>query len=162
VSAWTLATSGPWIRAIGTARRLADSARIGVDPSKEVPLVIYRLLADGVVVAHLLFIVFVALGSLLVWRWRPLLWFHVPVVAWSAAIVMIGFTCPLTPLEKHLRARAGAGAYDGGFIDHYLDGVVYPGRFTALARLLVAALIVVGYVGMLARRRRGRPVVDER
>jgi Protein of Unknown function (DUF2784) len=120
-----------------------------------VPLVLYRLLADLVVVIHLLFIAFVAVGGLLIWRWRPLLWLHVPVVVWSAAIVTVGFTCPLTPLEKHLRARAGASAYEGGFVDHYLEGAVYPGRFTTLARLFVAALIVVGYTPMLARRRRG-------
>jgi Protein of Unknown function (DUF2784) len=110
-----------------------------------VPLVLYRLLADLVVVVHLLFIAFVAVGGLLIWRWRPLLWLHVPVVVWSAAIVTVGFTCPLTPLEKHLRAHAGASAYEGGFVDHYLEGGVYPGRFTTLARLVVAVLLVVGY-----------------
>jgi Protein of Unknown function (DUF2784) len=111
--------------------------------------VIYRLLADLVVVIHLAFIVFVAVGALLAWRWPLLVWAHVPVVVWAVAIVAIGFTCPLTPLEKFLRRRAGAEAYDGGFIDHYLDGVVYPGRYTPLARAFVAALIVVGYAGLL-------------
>lgn len=116
---------------------------------------LYRLLADLVVVAHLSFIVFVAAGSLLAWKWPRLLWLHIPVVVWAAAIVTVGFTCPLTPLEKHLRERAGQSSYGDGFVDHYLDGVVYPGRFTALARLLVGLLIVVGYAQLLARRRHG-------
>jgi hypothetical protein len=120
---------------------------------EEAPLVLYRLLADLVVVAHLLFIAFVAVGSVLAWRWPRLLWLHVPVVVWAAAIVTVDFTCPLTPLEKHLRERAGQSSYGGGFIDHYVDGVVYPGRFTALARLLVGLLIVGGYALLLARRR---------
>ena len=114
---------------------------------------LYRILADLVVVAHVLFIAFVAVGSTLVWKWPGLLWLHVPAVLWAAAIVMVGFTCPLTPLEKDLRERAGESSYDGGFVDHYLVDVVYPGRFTALARLLVAVLIVAGYARLLARRR---------
>ena len=114
---------------------------------------LYRILADLVLVAHLGFIAFVAVGSLLVPKWPRLLWPHVAVVAWAAAIVTVGFSCPLTPLEKHLRERAGHSSYDGGFVDHYIDGVVYPGRFTALARLLVGVLIVAGYALLLARSR---------
>jgi hypothetical protein len=49
--------------------------------------VLYRILADLVVVAHLSFIAFVAVGSLLVWKWPRLVWPHVAVVAWAAAIV---------------------------------------------------------------------------
>ena len=116
----------------------------------------YRILADLVMVLHLAFIVFVAIGSLLVLKWRRLVWPHLAVVAWAAAIVSIGFTCPLTPVEKHLRARAGSSSYDDGFIDHYLDGVVYPGGMTTLARLMVAVLIAVGYAAVVARDRRHR------
>ena len=117
---------------------------------------LYRMLADLVVVTHVVFIAFVAVGSLLVWKWPRLLWSHLAVVAWAAAIVAVGFTCPLTPLEKHLREQAGQPSYDGGFIDHYLEGVIYPGRFTTLARLLVGSLIVVGYAVLLTRGRRNR------
>ena len=87
---------------------------------------LYRMLADLVVVTHVVFIAFVAVGSLLVWKWPRLLWPHLAVVAWAAAIVAVGFTCPLTPLEKHLREQAGQSSYDGGFIDHYLDGCHLP------------------------------------
>lgn len=119
---------------------------------------LYRMLADLVVVTHLVFIAFVAVGSLLVWKWPRLLWPHLAVVAWAAAIVTVGFTCPLTPLEKHFREQAGQSSYDGGFIDHYLDGVIYPGRFTMLARLLVGMTIVVGYGLLLVHgRTRRRP-----
>ncbi len=69
---------------------------------------IYRLLADLVVVIHLAFIVFVAVGGLLAWRWPQLVWAHVPVVVWAVAIVAIGFTCPLTPLEKRSAAVPAA------------------------------------------------------
>jgi Protein of Unknown function (DUF2784) len=117
------------------------------------PPVPYRILADVVMVLHLAFIVFVAIGSLLVLKWRRLVWPHLAVVAWAAAIVSIGFTCPLTPVEKHLRERAGSSSYEGGFIDHYLDGLVYPGGMTTLARLMVAVLIAVGYAAVVVRNR---------
>jgi hypothetical protein len=123
--------------------------------------VIFRLLADVVVVVHLAFIAFIAVGAFLTWRWPRLLWLHTPVVALAVAIVGIGFTCPLTPLEKLLRRRAGGETYDGGFIDHYLSGVVYPGRYLALARGFVAALIVIGYAGLLVKRRRHPPAFTQ-
>ena len=113
---------------------------------------VYRVLADLVVVVHLAFVAFVAVGALLAWRWPRLLWVHVPVVVWAVAIVAIGFTCPLTPLEKALRRRAGGATYEGGFVDHYLTGVLYPGRYLGLARALVLALILVGYAGLALSR----------
>ncbi len=105
-------------------------------------------------VVHFLFVAFVAIGALLALRWRFLVWLHVPVVVWAVAIVAIGFTCPLTPLEKYLRRRAGAATYEGGFIDHYIRDVVYPGGYTVHARVLVALTITAGYVVMVARHRR--------
>jgi Protein of Unknown function (DUF2784) len=124
--------------------------------------VLYRMLVDLVVVTHTAFIAFAAVGSLLVWRWPRLLWPHLAVVAWAAAIVTVGFTCPLTTLEKRVREHAGHSAYDGGFVDHYFDGVIYPGRFTAVARLFVGVLIVVGYVRLVAGRRHRRRCAQSR
>ncbi len=116
--------------------------------------VLYRLLADVVVVLHLAVIVFVAVGGLLAWRRPSLLAAHVVAVVWAVAIVTIGFTCPLTPLEKELRQRADGDTYDGGFIDHYLTDVVYPGEYLGFARAVVAMLVVAGWAGLLARRLR--------
>ena len=56
-------------------------------------IVLYRLLADLVVVVHLVFFVFVAVGGLLAIKWPRLMRLHLPVVLWAAAIVTIGFTC---------------------------------------------------------------------
>jgi hypothetical protein len=117
----------------------------------------YRLLADAVMVLHLAFIVFVVVGGLLAWRWPRLLWVHGPVLLYAAAIVTIGFTCPLTPLERYLRRLAGTAGYDGGFVDHYIEGVIYPGRYTRLAQALAATVIVAGYVGLLVSRSAVRP-----
>jgi hypothetical protein len=116
---------------------------------------VYRVLADAVVLLHLGFILFVALGALLAWRWPALLWAHLPAVAWAAGTVVIGFPCPLTALEKDLRNAAGDGGYPGGFIDHYVEGVVYPERYTLALRALAAGAVVAGYLGL---RRRAQAV----
>jgi hypothetical protein len=118
--------------------------------------VAYRLLADAVVVAHFGFIVFVAAGGLLAWRWPRLMWAHVPAVAWGAGIVAVGYECPLTPLEKWLRGRGGESEYGGGFVDRYIEDVIYPDEYTPLLRAVVALLVVVGWAGLVRRRRSAR------
>lgn len=113
---------------------------------------LYRFLADVVVVVHLAFIIFVATGSLLAWRWPAVVWAHLPAVAWGAGTVAVGFLCPLTPLEKSLRAAAGDAGYPGGFVDHYVEGVVYPEEYTGALQAVAAAAVLVGYAGLLRRR----------
>jgi hypothetical protein len=113
---------------------------------------VFDVMADAVVVVHVAFIVFVAVGALLAWRWRWLLWLHVPAVVWGVGIIVIGWECPLTPLEKWLRRHDGQD-YEGGFVDRYLEGVVYPEDLTPLLRAVAAVLVVVGYAHLLRRRR---------
>jgi Protein of Unknown function (DUF2784) len=74
-------------------------------------------------------------------------------------IVTIGFICPLTPLEKELRRRAREHGYGGGFVDHYIEGVAYPGALAPLVRALIVAAIVVGYAGAIRQLRRSRAAV---
>lgn len=125
-----------------------------------------HVLATLVLAAHASFILFVALGGLAVARWPRLAWLHLPAVAWGAGISFAGAVCPLTPLENRLRVAAGADAYAGGFIDHYLLAFVYPDGLTRDARLALgfAALGVnaVAYAWLLYRRRRGRATVRQR
>jgi hypothetical protein len=117
---------------------------------------LYRILADGVMVVHFAFIVFVAVGALLAWRWPALVWVHLPAVAWGAGTVVIGFPCPLTPLEKALRRLAGGEGYQGGFVDHYIEDVIYPDEYSVVLRAVALVAIVVGYLGLRRRRRQVR------
>jgi hypothetical protein len=78
-------------------------------------------------------------------------------VAWSAALVTVGLTCPLTPLERDLRERGGEAAYEERFVERYIEGVLYPGDHTTTARALVALAIGVGWVGLVVRHQRRRP-----
>lgn len=117
---------------------------------------LYRALADLVLISHLAFIVFVVVGGLLAlrWAWLPLV--HLPAALWGLYIELSGGTCPLTPLENALRRAAGASGYSGSFIEHYVVPVVYPAALSdslqlVLAGLLVAANLVV-YSVVLWRR----------
>jgi len=118
------------------------------------------VLADLVVLLHLAFILFVMLGGLLVLRRRRLMWLHLPVVAWGAAIEFVGWVCPLTPLENHLRAAAGEAGYSGGFVEHYLIPLIYPEGLTRELQWLLGALVLL--VNALVywrvlRRQAGKP-----
>ena len=68
---------------------------------------IYRALADLVVLLHAAFVVFVVAGGLLALRWRRAPWVHIPCAVWGALIEFAGWICPLTPLENALRHLAG-------------------------------------------------------
>ena len=115
---------------------------------------VFRLLADLVVVVHFSFIIFIAVGALLAWRWPWLFWFHLPAFIYGAVIITVGFTCPLTPLEKYFRRLGHQHEYAGGFVDHYITGVIYPEKLAPLVQALIAVAVVVGYVGLLRKRRR--------
>lgn len=118
---------------------------------------IFRLLADIVLVLHLLFIAFVAAGGFLALRWPRLAWLHVPCAVWGILIELYGWVCPLTPLERTLRRQGGAAGYEGGFIEHYLLGVIYPAGLTRETQVLLGVAVVavnlVAYALVLRRRR---------
>jgi len=87
---------------------------------------IYFALASAVLVLHLLFILWIAFGVLFT-RARPLLrWLHLGSLVWGVLVEILSWPCPLTPAENWLRTRAGLGPYQGGFLLHYLDALVYP------------------------------------
>lgn len=104
---------------------------------------LYRLLADLVLILHAGFVAFVMLGALLVLRWPRIAWIHVPVVLWGAGIEFLGGICPLTPLENHLRRLAGDLGYPGGFVEHYVMSLLYPDGLTHRAQLVLGALVLL-------------------
>lgn len=115
---------------------------------------LYGLLADLVMIVHFGYIAFVVVGGFLAWRWPWLLWIHLPAVIWGLAIIVVGFTCPLTPLEKYWRRLAGQAGYTGGFVEHYLTGIIYPERFLWAARAVAVTAVVVSYAGLVVKRYR--------
>jgi hypothetical protein len=120
--------------------------------------VIYRVLADVTMIVHFAFILAVALGGFAAWRWPRVIWVHLATVAWGAGIVTIGWDCPLTPLERGLRERGGEQGYEEGwgFVDNYIEGVIYPSEYTPHLRVLAGVLIAVSWAGYLLWFRPGR------
>jgi hypothetical protein len=122
---------------------------------------IYRLLADAVLSLHLFFILFVVFGGLLVLRWRRAMYLHLPAAIWGALIEFMGWICPLTPWENRLRRLAGDEGYAGGFIEHYLLPLVYPGGLTREIQIILGVAVLVAnvviYAAIIWRHRRGRP-----
>ncbi|TYB54159.1 DUF2784 domain-containing protein [Nonomuraea sp. PA05] len=113
----------------------------------------YRLLADAAMLVHFVFLLYMAVGGFLAWRWRRTIWAHLAVAAWGLLSVAFGVECPLTLAEDWARRGAGQeGLPASGFIDHYIEGVIYPEEYTNLARLGVAVLVLFSYVGYVLRR----------
>ena len=123
-----------------------------------------RLTADALVLLHLAFVAFALLGGLLV-VWRS--WFaalHLPAAAWAIWIEATGGICPLTPWENRLRRAAGQSGYEGGFVEHYLLPLLYPGQLTRSTQLVLAALVVTvnAVVYTILLRRHHRPAADSK
>ena len=103
----------------------------------------HLLLADLIVILHLGFIVFAALGALLAFKWPRLVWLHLPAVIWAAITEFMGLICPLTPLENWLRQQAGADPYQTSFISHYLLPLIYPPGLTPSIQWLLGGILVM-------------------
>lgn len=57
-------------------------------------------------------------------------------------IEFAGWVCPLTPLEKSLRARTGDVGYQGGFIEEYMLPVLYPSGLTREVQLFLGCVVI--------------------
>jgi Protein of Unknown function (DUF2784) len=123
---------------------------------------IWSLLADALAIAHFAFTAFVIFGGFLSWRWPAAISVHLPALAWGVWIETSGRICPLTPLENALRLRGGEAGYSGGFLAHYLGGILYPAELTPRIQWLLAGLLLVinavAYGPLVVRKyaRRGR------
>ena len=117
----------------------------------------YRVLEDAVLALHFAFIAFALLGGLLVARWPRLAWVHLPAAAWAAGIAFFGGICPLTPLENRLRAAGGETGFEGGFIEHQLEALIYPDWLTREIQVALGAVVLAVNLACYIRLcRRGR------
>ncbi|MGW5875904.1 DUF2784 domain-containing protein [Nocardiopsis terrae] len=123
---------------------------------------IYRIIGDTAMIIHAAFILYVAIGGLLAWKWPRTFWIHLGCALYGLSISVVGWTCPLTHVENWGRERAGqAGLSNEGFIDHYLTGVIYPADHLVTVQLGVGAVVVLSWAGLalltLRRRRTKHP-----
>lgn len=93
-------------------------------------------------------------------RWPRLAWLHIPAAVWGVIIEYSGWICPLTPLENSLRVRGGEAGYSGGFIQHYIQPLLYPNGLTRTTQLALGTVLlllnIIAY-GLALSRMRQRP-----
>ena len=103
----------------------------------------FKLLADVVLLFHIIFILFVILGGLLTIKWKKAAGIHLPLLLWGIMIEYFGWICPLTPLENSLRAKGGGTSYESSFVEYYLLPLIYPGQLTRHIQLLLGTLLLL-------------------
>lgn len=117
---------------------------------------IYRIAADGVVIAHMAYVLIVVLGLPAIWlgialrhQWVRHFWLrigHLSMILIVVGEAWAGITCPLTIWERQLRGLAGQQSYHGAFLANLVHDLLFydaePWVFTLLYTafgLLVAA-----------------------
>lgn len=103
----------------------------------------YHLLADLVVILHLIFIIFVIFGGLTVLLWQRIIWIHIPCVVWGILLEINSWICPLTYLENYFRKSAGKEDYSTGFIQQYLVPIVYPRGLEPDFQVILGLLLII-------------------
>jgi len=115
------------------------------------------MLADVIVVVHVLIVLFVLAGVPLVylgvalhwgwvrrWQWRVL---HLGAIVFIATESLLGIACPLTVWEYALRGQRSSR----GFIERWVDGILFydapPWLFT-VAYVAFAALVVATWIAV--------------
>ncbi len=98
-------------------------------------MVLYRLLADAVVVLHAAYVLFVIVGLLAVvagaflrWGWVRNPWFRWIHFLFIAVVVLesvAGIECPLTTWEDSLRRAAGEDVNQGTFIGRWAHELLF-------------------------------------
>ena len=95
----------------------------------------YQVLADGILLLHALFAVFVVAGQVLIvvgacrgWQWIRNRWFRTFHLCAIAVVVLQSWAsviCPLTILEGRLRVQASQETYEGTFVQFWLQRLLY-------------------------------------
>lgn len=115
---------------------------------------LYSGLATTVLVLHGLFILWIVFGALLT-RSRPILrWLHIASLVWGILVEVLPWPCPLTLLENYFEGKARIEPYQGGFLLHYLDRLVYPnvsGTALIIGGVVVCACNLVFYAIQMLR-----------
>ena len=116
------------------------------------------IFADTLLILHTMLVVFVILGLVATfagyfcqWRWVRNFWFRLSHLIVIGVVVLqswLGVLCPLTAWEMALRAKAGEAGYEGSFIQHWLQSILYysaPDWVFSLAYTVFGALVLASW-----------------
>ena len=126
---------------------------------------LYLIAADAILLIHVLFVIFVVLGLLLIfagkflnWRWVHNFSFRLTHLLAIGVVVLqswLGAICPLTVWEMNLREKAGDSVYEGSFIAHWLQTLLYYRAAEwvfVLLYTLFGALVIASWYWVRPRR----------
>ena len=84
------------------------------------------LVAALILMVHLAWLALVTFGAF--WTRGRRVWsaLHILALLWAIVVEVGPWPCPLTLAEQYFESRAGPSAYQGSFLLHYLDAIVYP------------------------------------
>jgi len=118
----------------------------------------YSILADALLLLHVLVVVFIVAGLVAVyagkifaWSWVRNPWFRILHIAAIGIVVLqswFGIICPLTTWEMSLRNQSGGTVYSGSFIAHWLETLLYyqmPAWIFVVIYTVFAALVLVSW-----------------
>ena len=106
-------------------------------------MIIYELLANITLIAHLIFILFVIFGGLLFFIFSKVFYVHLPALLWGIYIELTNSVCPLTYLENWFLNKGDLATYSNGFIINYLYPIIYPEGLTAEIQIYLGILLIV-------------------
>ena len=119
----------------------------------------YAMAADAVMTLHLALVLFViAVPLLLPFGWRRgrrwargwmLRAIHLVVLGVVVAQSWVGALCPLTVWEQRLRAASGGASWQGDFIAHWIEALLYVSApvwaFALVYTLFLAGVVAVNW-----------------
>jgi hypothetical protein len=111
----------------------------------------YSAAAVLVLGMHLAFILWVIFGALFAHTRSWVAVLHMLSLVWALLVEIFPWTCPLTAAENWLEQRAGVAPYQGGFLLHYLDLIVYP-NIPSIVLTVAAALVFTANVAFYWKR----------
>jgi len=118
---------------------------------------IYRVLADFVIVAHFVWILFLIFGFILALMKSKMAFLHVAGLLFTLFLNIMGWYCPLTYVENYLHTLPGsASTHSESFITPYLYHLIYPDlpeKYIRVGDILFFCLYLTAY-GYLAKRYR--------
>lgn len=129
---------------------------------------LYLILADTLLIVHVLVVLFVVLGlvaiyagKVLNWSWVRNPWFrlfHVATITVVALQAWLGVICPLTTWEMALRNQVGEATYSNSFIEHWLGSFLYyqaPSWVFTVVYTVFGALVLASWFIVRPRPFRG-------
>jgi hypothetical protein len=122
---------------------------------------LYKTLADVIVVAHFVWILFMLVGFVLTlsgffwkkffdkWLFRTV---HLLGIVYVSLLAIMGRYCPVTLWENALRAKYNPDlTYQGSFIIHYIEKLVYPAVNPLMIIVPTVVIAIVTVVVFITR-----------